>query len=90
MIEQIEKVLDEKVRPSLHSHGGDISIVSYEDGILRIKLLGQCSGCPAAKATNEDLIKSSVMEEISEVKDVILVEEVSEELLDFAKKILKH
>ncbi|EDS73454.1 NifU-like protein [Anaerofustis stercorihominis DSM 17244] len=90
MIEKIEKVLNEKVRPSLNSHGGDVVIKSYEDNILRIKLIGKCSGCPAARTTNEDLIKISVMEEIPEVKDVILIEEVSEELLDFAKKILKH
>jgi len=90
MISKIEKVLDEKVRESLYSHGGDVEIKSFENGILRVKLLGQCSSCPAAKATNEDLIKYNVMEEIPEVKDVILVEEVSEELLDMARKILKH
>lgn len=90
MLKKIEKILDEKVRPSLRSHGGDVVVKEYNDGILKVKLIGACSSCPAAKATNEDLIKLNIMDELDEVKDVILVEEVSEELIDIAKKILKH
>jgi len=86
MIEKLEALLDEKVRPSLQDHGGDVEIKSYEDGILRVKLLGKCSGCPSAHSTNEDLIAMEVKEAFPEVKDVILIEEVSQELLDFARK----
>lgn len=43
---QIEAVLDEKVRPSLRAHGGGLEIDHLEDGVLYIKLLGQCAGCP--------------------------------------------
>ena len=38
MIDKIEKLLDEKVRPSLHAHGGDVVMnmargkVIYENG----------------------------------------------------------
>ena len=90
MLKKIEKILDEKVRPSLRSHGGDVVVKEYNEGILKVKLIRACSSCPAAKATNEDLIKFNIMDELAEVKDVILVEEVSEELIDIAKKILKH
>ena len=40
MIDKIEKLLDEKVRPSLHAHGGDVVIKSYEDGVLKVKMIG--------------------------------------------------
>lgn len=90
MLERIEKVLEEKVRPSLLEHEGNVQIVSFEDGILRIRLTGQCSGCPSAQITTEELIGKKVMDEIPEVKDVILVREINPELLAFAKKLLSH
>lgn len=90
MLEKFEALLDEKVRPSLQAHGGDVVIKSYEDGVLKVKLIGKCSGCPSAHDTNEELIAAEVMEAFPEVKDVILVEEVSEDLLAFARKILNH
>ena len=90
MLEIIAKVLEEKVRPQLLAHEGNVRIVEFQDGILRIRLTGQCSGCPSAKITTEELIGSVVMAEIPEVKDVVLVNEVSPELLEFAKKILNR
>ncbi|MCD8121473.1 MAG: NifU family protein [Clostridiales bacterium] len=90
MLGKIEKVIEEKVRPSLLSHEGDVQIVDFTDGILRIRLTGQCSGCPSAKLTTEELIGKTVMSEIPEVTDVVLVNEVNPELLDFAKKLLNH
>ena len=89
-LEEIEKVLDEKVRPALHAHGGDVVVKSYEDNILKVKMVGKCSGCPSAHDTNEEIIAAEVKEVFPEVKDVILVEEVSQELIDMAYKILKH
>ena len=91
MLENIEKVLEEKVRPQLLSHEGNVKIVEFtEEGILKIRLTGQCSGCPSAQITTEELIAKTVMDEIPEVKDVVLINEVSPELLDFAKKLLNH
>lgn len=86
----IEQVLDERVRPSLQAHGGDVVVHSFDGDVLKVRLLGKCSGCPAAHTTNEELIRAEVQEELPYIKDVILVEEVSEELLDFARKILRH
>lgn len=90
MLEKIERVLSEKVRPSLLEHEGDVQVVEFCDGVLKIRLTGTCSGCPSAKITAEELIGKVVMEEIPEVIDVVLVNEVSPELLEFAKKLLKH
>ena len=89
MIEQIEKLLDEKVRPQLALHNGDVKIISYENQILKIQLLGQCSGCPSATLTTEELIKKEVMDALPEVKDVILVTGVSDELIAAAREILQ-
>ena len=78
MIERIEEVLEKKVRPALLSHEGDVQIVEYADGVLKIRL------------TTEELIAAEVQKEIPEVKEVVLVNEISPELLDFARKLLNH
>lgn len=88
MLDKIKNVLDTDIRQSLYEHEGDVDVISYDSGILKIKLLGRCSGCPSAYITTEEVIKKTLMEKIPEIKDVILVTEVNPELLAFAKKIL--
>ena len=89
-IKQIEAVLDAKVRPSLAEHNGNVVIHSLENNILRVRLTGKCSGCPAAHSTNEELITAEVRSAFPSIQDVILVEEINPELLDMAHKILSH
>lgn len=90
MLEKIEKVLEEDVRPKLLAHEGDVEIREFKEGILKVKLLGHCSGCPSAIVTTEKIIAETVKEKIPEVKDVVLVQEVSDDLIDMAKKLLNH
>lgn len=90
MIKNIEEILENDVRPILLTHEGNVKILEYRDGILRIKLTGKCSGCPSANITTEEIIKKAVMDKCDKVKDVVLVNEVSPELIDMAKKILNH
>lgn len=40
-----------EVRPYLHSHGGDMEVVSIADGVVRLRLHGMCDGCSASSAT---------------------------------------
>lgn len=88
-MEQIEQVLDRQVRPYLHSHGGEVEVVNLEDGILRVRLLGHCSGCPSATLTTEQIIQEEVCQAVPEVKQVVLIQEVSEDLLEQARAILR-
>ena len=89
MMEQIEQVLDQRVRPYLLGHGGQVEVVSLEDGILRVRLLGHCSGCPSATITTEQIIQEEVCQAIPEVKQVVLIQEVSQDLLEQARAILR-
>lgn len=88
MEEKIKKVLKEKVDPLLASHFGGAELTAFEDGIVYVKLTGSCSTCPSAQYTIEDVVKGIVLEEIPEVKDVVLDTSVSSDLLDMAKKLL--
>lgn len=89
MYEEIEAVLDEHVRPLLRTHGGDMEIVDVEDGVVRFKLKGKCAGCPAADLTTEELIQTSLIEHLPQIKQAILVQDISEDLLNEARAILK-
>mgnify|MGYP002344314432 FL=1 len=88
VIEEIEKVIDSEIRPHLREHYGDIQLLGINDGVVEIKLVGQCSGCPSAKYTVEDVIESKLKEKFPEIKEVVLINQVSEELLNMAKEIL--
>ena len=82
-ISKIEKVLDERVRPNLAQHGGDIEIEKLEDGVLHVRMHGQCSGCPSAELTLENLVNT-------ELKDVVLVTGVSDDLIAQARQIMRQ
>ena len=90
MLTEIQTVLEEEIRPQLALHGGDIRVLSVEDGVVRFELLGQCSGCPSAAITTEQLIQEEVCAAVPEVKQVVLIQEVSRDLLDQARAILNH
>lgn len=88
MLEQIEQVLNEKVRPQLALHGGELRSLSCEGGVYRFELLGRCAGCPAAAITTEELIRSAVTEAVPAVQDVVLVERADPALVAQARAIL--
>ena len=87
---EIEAVLDERVRPLLRTHGGDLEVLSVEDGTVRFRLLGHCAGCAAADITSEELIDAELTDALPQVRRAVLVNEVSPELLAQAAAILKQ
>ena len=89
-IKRIEAVLDEKVRPALRPHGGEIAVDHLEDGVLYVKLLGQCAGCPSADLTNETIVEAELTRALPElVRKVAVIQTVSNELWEQAKRLLR-
>ena len=84
----LEQLLDQLVRPALREHGGDVELVGYENGILRLRMLGRCAGCPAATMTNETLIQGQLMPILPALKEVVLVHTVDDKLLDMARSLM--
>jgi Fe-S cluster biogenesis protein NfuA/nitrite reductase/ring-hydroxylating ferredoxin subunit len=52
----------DSVRPYMESHGGNVELLSLEDGIARIHLQGSCSDCSASSVTLELAIKRALEE----------------------------
>lgn len=57
--ERVTQALD-SVRPFLATHGGNVELVSVEDGIARLKLQGSCDGCPSSAATLENALREAI------------------------------
>ena len=55
MEEKIKLSLD-KIRPALQGDGGDVEFVSYNDGIVKVRLTGACGGCPMATMTLKNVV----------------------------------
>ncbi len=41
----------EELRPFVESHGGTIVLDSIVDGVVKVRMLGSCDGCPSSTAT---------------------------------------
>lgn len=48
--EEVEKALDE-MRPNLQADGGNVELVDFRDGVVKVKLTGACAGCPMSHMT---------------------------------------
>ncbi len=73
MKDQIEKALD-KIRPALQRDGGDVELVEVgDDGIVKVKLTGACSGCPMSQVTLKQGIERVLKQEVASVKEVVSV-----------------
>ena len=55
----VQTALDE-VRPYVHSHGGDIEVVSISDGVVRLRMHGACDGCTASQETISERIEVAI------------------------------
>jgi Fe-S cluster biogenesis protein NfuA len=69
MKEKVSEALD-KIRPSLQADGGDVELVDYTEGIVKVRLKGACSGCPMSTMTIKNGIERFLKKEIPEVKSV--------------------
>jgi Fe-S cluster biogenesis protein NfuA len=68
--EKVQSAL-EKVRPSLQADGGDVQLVEVtENGVVKVKLMGACGGCPMSQMTLKMGIEKVLKQNVPEVKSV--------------------
>ncbi len=71
--EQVLSLID-KVRPYLQRDGGDIDVISVEDGIVYVKMIGACDGCVALDVTLKQGIETMLLENVPGVIAVVTVD----------------
>jgi len=73
MREKIETALN-KIRPTLQADGGNVELVDVtSDGVVKVKLVGACGGCPMSQMTLKSGIEKVLKQEVPEVKEVVAV-----------------
>jgi Fe-S cluster biogenesis protein NfuA len=70
--DKVEEVLN-KIRPGLIRDGGNVELVEVNDGSVKVKLVGACSGCPMSAMTLKMGIERILKKEIPEIKEVVAV-----------------
>ena len=70
VVNKINEILDEKIRPAVARDGGDITFKSFENGIVTVELKGSCSGCPSSVMTLKQGVQNLLCHYIPEVKSV--------------------
>lgn len=73
MKEAVEHAL-ETIRPMLAMHRGNIELVSAAEGIVKVRLLGMCKGCPLAGLTLKAGIEEHLKKRVPGVRFVEAVE----------------
>ncbi|MCO4744202.1 MAG: NifU family protein [Proteobacteria bacterium] len=67
-------ILEERVRPRIHQDGGDLELLGVENGVVKVHMVGACSGCPASSLTLkfgiEQVLKELLPGEIEAVEQV--------------------
>ncbi len=71
MMDKINALLDERVRPALSGHGGGVELIKVEDNKVYVKLTGGCQGCPGARMTMKNGIEQVIIEAYPEITEVV-------------------
>ncbi len=70
IVQQIQELLDTRVRPAVAGDGGDIVFRGFEDGIVYLSMQGACAGCPSSTATLKMGIENMLRHYLPEVQEV--------------------
>ncbi|CAL8361101.1 unnamed protein product [Boreogadus saida] len=83
----IKELLDNRIRPTVQEDGGDIIYKGFEDGIVKVKLVGSCTGCPSSTVTLKNGIQNMMQFYIPEV---VAVEQVEDEVDEVNAKVFSE
>ena len=70
MVEQVETALDE-IRPALNMDGGTVELVEITaDNVVKLAMVGACSGCPMSTLTLKLGIERLLMERVPGIRAI--------------------
>ncbi|XP_021922230.1 NFU1 iron-sulfur cluster scaffold homolog, mitochondrial-like isoform X3 [Zootermopsis nevadensis] len=92
-VQMIKELLDTRIRPTVQEDGGDIVFMGFEDGVVKLKMQGSCTGCPSSVVTLKNGIQNMLQFYIPEVLGVEQIEDEIQiltklEFEQFEKKVL--
>jgi len=69
--ERVEAVI-QRIRPFIQSDGGDIELIEVLENKAKVRLTGNCVGCPSAQMTLFMGVEMALKEEIPEFEELIV------------------
>jgi Fe-S cluster biogenesis protein NfuA len=70
--EQVSAIID-RVRPFIQSDGGDIELVDVTDNKARVRMSGNCVGCPSASMTLYMGLEQALKDEIPGFEELVVL-----------------
>jgi len=70
-MKQVEKAMEEYVRPMLRKDGGDAEVIDIKNNMVYVRLGGACVGCAGAGQTLSMLIENTLKERVDDRVKVI-------------------
>ena len=70
LLNKIENALTE-IRPFLKADGGDISLVSVEENVVKVKLMGACIDCSVNQMTLKNGVEATIKKYAPHITEVI-------------------
>jgi Fe-S cluster biogenesis protein NfuA len=68
--EAAQDLIDGATGSLARSHGGTIELIDVHDGIVEVRLLGACHGCPAARTTLRIHLERRLREQCPQLREV--------------------
>lgn len=67
---EVEEALGD-LRPYIDSHGGNLEVLSVQDGVVHLRMSGSCDGCAASEMTLRRGIERRLRERVPGFREVI-------------------
>lgn len=73
---RVHAALD-SVRPYMDSHGGAVEVlgIDEDEGVLHLRMLGSCDGCPSSSVTLQHAVKQALEESAPEIVHIMVVDD---------------
>ncbi|MCK0130930.1 NifU family protein [Flavobacteriaceae bacterium F08102] len=72
LIENVERALTE-IRPFLEADGGNISLVSVNNDVVKVQLEGACISCSVNQMTLKNGVEATIKKYAPQIQEVISV-----------------
>ena len=68
---RVHRLIEERINPTVASHGGHVALIDVKDGTVFVRLGGGCQGCGQADATLKQGIEAMIRDEVPEITSVL-------------------
>lgn len=69
--ENVETVLDKRIRPAIQMDGGNIELVEVRDNSVFVRLVGACGTCPSSQITLRQGVEGILREEFPDMVELV-------------------